>query len=343
METKNYCMSAYLTFRYIPDPEMNFFPELKHKQYKDIPDRVVCHSAEDIDRVITEKIEAKLISDKTAIFLSGGIDSAILASYLPAGTKAYTFRCVAGDAPNEVFEAKFFADINKLDLEVLDISWEDHLKITPDLLRFNQVPVHSIEIRLAKAAQYAKAKGYELIIIGEQADLIYGGMNKLLEKDWVFDDFVKRYTFTDPKKVLKNPVSMRHVFERFKKGEGVDVEEFLLNIFSFESSSSYMHAFDYAKMNYLDPYAYTVMGGKLDLDKVKSGEPKYLVRDLFRLRYPKVPIPDKIPMLRATDAWLKDWKGPVREEFIPGCVEGLTGDQKWQVYCLELFLNIFDS
>ena len=38
--------------------------------------------------------------------------------------------------------------------------------------------------------------------------------------------------------------------------------------------------------------------------------------------------------------WLKDWKGPKRQEFWENCVEGLTGDQKWLLWSLETFLNI---
>lgn len=37
--------------------------------------------------------------------------------------------------------------------------------------------------------------------------------------------------------------------------------------------------------------------------------------------------------------WLSKWKGPTREEFLPNCQYGLTGDQKWLVYALELFMN----
>lgn len=44
-----------------------------------------------MDEVIKERIREFYVPNKTAILLSGGMDSAILASYLPKGTPAYTF------------------------------------------------------------------------------------------------------------------------------------------------------------------------------------------------------------------------------------------------------------
>ena len=97
-------------------------------------------------------------------------------------------------------------------------------------------------------------------------------------------------------------------------------------------------------MPYIDPYAGLVMAEPLDLHRVRNGEPKYLVRDLFHARYPGMPIPDKNPMPRPVDAYFADWSGPVRQEFRDDIdLEMLTGNQKWQLWCLERFLNMLDN
>ena len=70
---------------------------------------------------------------------------------------------------------------------------------------------------------------------------------------------------------------------------------------------------------------------------------KYLVREIFRRLYPNFVIPPKTPMPRPMNEWLKDWEGPKREEFWPHCTEGMTGDQKWLVWCLEKFLDMCDT
>ena len=119
--------------------------------------------------------------------------------------------------------------------------------------------------------------------------------------------------------------------------------KFMDEVFSIESSGSYMNAFAAAKMPYYDPYARMVMSEPLDMHRVRNGEPKYLVRELFAMIYPELPIPFKIPMPRPVDAIFKEWSGPARKEFrkdIP--METLTGNQKWQLWCAELFLNIYE-
>jgi hypothetical protein len=48
-------------------------------------------------------------------------------------------------------------------------------------------------------------------------------------------------------------------------------------------------------------------------------------------------------MPRPVDTVFQDWAGPSRPEFrqdIP--MERLTGNQKWQLWCAELFLNMLD-
>ena len=85
------------------------------------------------------------------------------------------------------------------------------------------------------------------------------------------------------------------------------------------------------------------MADPLDMDRVRNGEPKYLVRGLYAIKYPDLEIPFKIPMPRPVDAIFSQWEGPKRAEFrqdIP--LHKLTGNQKWQLWCAELFLNLFD-
>jgi len=83
-------------------------------------------------------------------------------------------------------------------------------------------------------------------------------------------------------------------------------------VFSIESSSSYMNAFGAAWLPYYDPYAKLVMAEPLDMERVRNGEPKYLVRGLYAIKYPELEIPFKIPMPRPVDSIFKDWEGPRR-------------------------------
>ena len=71
---------------------------------------------------------------------------------------------------------------------------------------------------------------------------------------------------------------------------------------------------------------------------------KYLIRDLFRMKYPETTVPIKQPMPRPVDAYFVDWKGPKRKEFREDIeIAKYSGNQKWLLYCLERFLNKYEK
>ena len=123
----------------------------------------------------------------------------------------------------------------------------------------------------------------------------------------------------------------------------IDVPAFLTYFESEPSLNFYYDACDLAGIELYAPYSGTVMGVPLDLERVRNGENKYIVREVFSKLYPEFNIPAKVPMPRPMNEWFRDWKGPVREEFVPDCIEGLTGDQKWLVWVLEQYLNLLDE
>lgn len=94
-----------------------------------------------------------------------------------------------------------------------------------------------------------------------------------------------------------------------------------------------------ANIKYLDPYAQFVLQ-KLDLQRIRNGEPKYLIRELMKQKYPEIDIPAKIPMSRPVDFYFENGTGPKRPEFkLHLNMNDFNGNQKWQLWCLERFLN----
>ena len=346
MTNKDFCLSSYIAFRYIWRADMEFADGLHHKLIQLIPDeeRIPVASANDIDREIQKQFDSLYeLFPNIGILLSGGMDSAILASYLHEGSHAYTFTA-NGTAVFDADQERAAQYCRKFGLKhhLVDISFDDYKTITPIVMKTKCAPVHSIEPQIYKAAQMAIADGVDLIIVGESSDLIFGGMDKLLAKDWRFDEFVKRYTFLEPELVLTNPVSQLALFEQYRQGEYIDFMRFMDEVFSVESSSSYLNAFGTANLPYYDPYARLIMRDELDLNRVRNGEPKYLIRNLYAMKYPENQIPDKIPMPRPVDFIFRDWEGPKRPEFrqdIP--MQNLTGNQKWQLWCAEQFLQTY--
>ena len=180
-----------------------------------------------------------------------------------------------------------------------------------------------------------------MIIIGDAADYVFAGMDGLHAKDWTFDEFVERYTYLKPEEILVNPVDMTPAYEKYRKGDMIDYIGLMHEYADIESYASYENAFDTCNMPFLDPYEVLKMAEPLDLDRIRKGESKYLIRSLFKMKYPEIPVPQKLPMPRPVDAYFKTWEGPIRPEFRKDIeMNKYTGNQKWQMYCLEKFLDM---
>ena len=205
-------------------------------------------------------------------------------------------------------------------------------------------PIIPNEPQAYKLAKIAKADGIKCAIYGDCADIEFGGMDKLLSKDWTYDEWIKRFNFTDPKVILKNPHDISDIYESYRIGENdIDYVKFLAQVYATSAAGALTNAYRCVGIDFIDPYERLKMADPLDLNRVRNGESKYLIRELFKMRYPTLDIPEKKPMSRPAEAWMKDWKGPTREEFIPNCVDNLTGEQKLLVYSLERFLNLIEK
>jgi asparagine synthetase B (glutamine-hydrolysing) len=342
---KKYCMSSFLTFRYVADENKVFAEELSHKNLELTPDcdKIACNTAEEIGVAIKKQLDQIDLSH-AGILLSGGMDSAILASYMPKGTRAYTAKCDAPNAVDETGRARKYCEINGLEHVIVDITWEDYQKNIDKLMLSDGCPVFANEPQVYRIVQKMKEDGIDTIIYGDNADMAFGGMNLLLSKDWTYEEWKERYTFVKPSTVLVESEDMDIVYKNYKIGEdGIDYMRFLDEVFASSSSGAYVNAFEYGKIKYFDPYAKMKMGIPLDLNRVRKGESKYLIRELFKMKYPQLEVPEKIAMARAADYWLKDWEGPKRDEFKENCINGMTGEQKFLVYSLERFLNLIDE
>lgn len=344
MIDKKYCMSSYMAFRYIEDDNKEFYEGMHHRNISlvDEKERILVHTAEEIDCEIGKQIDM-FQNKKKGILLSGGMDSAIVASYL-GGSDAYTFRFLGGEYQREeLSRAEYYAKYYGLNLHYVDITWDTVVEHLENVMRAKCAPVHSIEPQILQAALQAKEDDVEIMFVGESSDLIFGGMDGLLAKDWTFDEFVERYVFTKPEDVLVDAEDMSYLFERYRKGEDIDFLLFMDDVFSIESSSSYMNAFEVAGLPYYDPYSKLKMGDELDLQRVRNGQSKYLIRELMKKKYPEIPVPNKVPMPRPVDEYFKAWAGPTRPEFRKDIdMSRYSGNQKWQMYCLERFLNLYE-
>ena len=346
MIDKDYCMSSYLAYRYIDRDDMDFCSGMHHKNINLSPDseKILVKTSEEIGTAIESQMSA-FKEKKCGILLSGGMDSAIVASYMNGGD-AYTFRFLGGEfQKEELTRAEYYARHCHLNLHYVDITWDTVEKHVDACMKSKCAPVHSIEPQILQAALQAKDDGVEIMFIGDGADYIFGGMDKLLSVDWDFDAFVKRYYSVDPEDALKNPVDMSYAFESFRlPNNKIDYQGFMAGLMTRESFNSYYNAFLVAQMPHYDPYARLKMAEPLDLSRIRNGEPKYLIRELMSMRYPEISIPSKNPMPRPVDLYFADWEGPKRKEFRDDLdITAFDGNKKWLLWNLERFLNMIEG
>ena len=128
--------------------------------------RVPVKTADELLNALERFTREACDSGEAALALSGGIDSAILAKFMPKGAKAYTFRCVVPGikVTDESERAGLIADICGLKHEVIDIHWEDVIAVVDELMRHKKAPVHSIETQIYIAALKVKSEGFSRFI-----------------------------------------------------------------------------------------------------------------------------------------------------------------------------------
>lgn len=345
MVDKQYCMSSYLALRMIADQTKAFSSDIAPSFYDNRFIKEPVHSSEELEHKLRNAVYEATKDGKAALALSGGIDSAILAKFMPKGSVAYTFRCVVPGikVTDESEIAAKYAEECGLEHRIVDIYWEDFEEYAPILMKHKGAPIHSIEVQIHKAAKQLKEDGFDCFIFGESADINYGGLSGLLSRDWTLGEFIDRYSYVMPHHVLKSPRAIISPFLPHEQNGMANAHQFINNVLFTEAMGSYTNACDAAGIRFEAPYARTYMAEKIDLARIRGGENKYWVREVFKHLYPDFIIPPKLPMPRPTNEWFKDWQGPTRDEFWPNCTKNMNGDQKWLVYCLERFLNLMDE
>lgn len=338
----DFCISSYLVFRYVAKPEIGWtkdvlpdFPNVKEQGMLKV------RTAAEVLERLEDIVEKTLDKQECGVLLSAGIDSAIIAAMLLPGTRAYTIRFVAENAIDEAPGATKVVEKLGLKHSVIDVTWDDYDEGMDLLMKRKKAPLHPVEVGLFKASSAACNDGIKLLFVGNGADSTFGGMDKLLSKDWTFDEFIRRYTFLEPSRAVKRPVSVADIYEPYKQNDGVNVVSFLKVVHGLGIIQMFENAIHAGGCSIVAPFEQLALDTPLNLQRIRNGEPKYILNEVFKMLYPDLDITSKIPFARPVTQWLKDWRGPIRAEFLDDLsMDEFTGEQKWQLYCLERFLNL---
>ena len=161
MVDKEYCMSSFLMYRRVVDKEKCFKSQMIPNTINDVWEKKAIHNSYELETHLKEAVKEATKDGKAALALSGGIDSAILAKFMPEGSTAYTFRCTAWDKPtvDETHIAEKYAAECGLNHKVIEITWDDMKQYAPILMKHKSAPIHSIEVQIYKAGIQAKKDG----------------------------------------------------------------------------------------------------------------------------------------------------------------------------------------
>ena len=340
----SYALNSFLTFRFVYGDEKwkrgltPYAPSINDLE------RYEVNSSDDIIKSISQVI-SNIDLSKSALLLSGGIDSAIIASLLKKNTPAYTIRFIADNAVDESQIASIYASEYKLNHKIINIDFKTYMSALDILIENKKSPLHPVEPALYIAAELIKKDGFTNILTGCNADGKFGGLDGLLSKDWKLNEFIERYSFVDSKFIVKEYYDMSFVYEKYFKKNYFDTQSFIKDIFGYDTYLAFLNGINSAGCKLIAPFAYLKLNKKLDIQKIRHGQSKYLLREVFEKKYKNFnEIPHKIAFARPMDQWLRDWDGPKRNEFKSDInISSFSGNQKWLIYCLEYFLNYFDE
>jgi asparagine synthetase B (glutamine-hydrolysing) len=340
-----FCLSSFLAFRYVADERAEWVPGVRPRWPRSASEhRVEVSDAGQILDALRAHVARVATGPHIGLLLSGGMDSAILAALLPRGTPAYTVRFDAEASVDESVAAAASARRCGLEHHVVTVSWDDCQSYMDELMRRKRSPLHPVEVGLFLVASAAAADGVRTLIVGNGADSNFGGLDRLLSQDWTLDEFIGRYTFLEPSAALQDPVSMWPIFAEYARAGRFDTDGFLKEVHGRGIIQAFNNSIEAAGCTSLEPYESLRLGVPLDLARIRRGEPKYLLREVYHQLYPKIAVNEKIAFARPMDRWMSSWEGPRREEFRTDIdMDRLTGEQKWLLYCLERFLNLLEA
>ncbi len=339
-------MSYYLGLRHLPVEGLEWIPGVAPALPESIESTRRVSSSTEILESLNDLMPR---TTGTGILLSGGIDSAILAALAEPGTPCFTISFDAPGAADESIAASTYASRWGHPHHIIRVSWDDYLTHTPMLMAHKKSPLHPVEVPLHVAAQHARGLGVQSLLVGNGADSTFGGMDKLLCPVWTYEQFIERYRFVDPALVLRAPMPIEDTFAPYRRkneksgNDGIAVQQFLREIHGQGIVQSFENAIGSAGVDIVAPYEAMIHDGELDLDRIRAGEPKYLLQQVFRDLYATSTVPTKIPFARPMDVWMADWDGAVDQPLFRGDVaehvETMSGDARFLVWCLDRFIT----
>jgi hypothetical protein len=279
---------------------------------------------------------------KVGLLLSTGIDSGAIAYCLPPGTHVFFIEYDETESNEDRKTIDKYVEDNKLELHVVNINWATYQKYIPVLLKAKKAPLHPCEVPVYAACLQAKELGIQAILTGWGCDTHFGGMDKLLSHNFTSSiDISERYCYLQPSKILKNPIDVIPEFDKYMDSNGIfNTQKFLDENYHGMTIQSFFYIGGLAGLIQYTPWGRLTSMVPYDINRVRNGEPKHLIRDCFKyLTNNSVPITEKIPFTRPDYITNLDvLSNPIFRTNLD-CTK-FTQHQKWMIF---IFCQFYDQ
>jgi asparagine synthase (glutamine-hydrolysing) len=198
-----------------------------------------------LDHLMEDSIKEQLVSDvPLGLFLSGGLDSSLIAAYVRKlnpnkPIKAFTIDIQGADMegnPNDLPYARKVAKSLNIELEEIIVTPEDVLEYIEELTYILDEPLADpAAINVLLISKYAREKGFIVLLSGAGGDDVFSGYrrHKALEYDKKLDKvpkFAKAIASSVSKKLPVNNPKLRKA-RKFLEGVDLPMEERLIDYF----------------------------------------------------------------------------------------------------------------
>lgn len=179
-----------------------------------------------VDKLLSESVEEQLFADvPVTSMMSGGIDSTLItAKAKPFKNNINAFTISYQFSESEVKNASLMAEKINIQHDVKKVSDEEVLNQLKENIQHFEEPYSSLEV-LMNAAEFAKNKGFKVVLSGNGADELFAGYSHSLKLNkWLSMkkfNAVRYFIFTndDFSRKVKNYFSQDDMLDFFRQSQ----------------------------------------------------------------------------------------------------------------------------
>lgn len=183
-------------------------------------------AAEKVDQLLSESVKEQLFADvPVTSMMSGGIDSTLItAKAKPFKNDINAFTISYQFSESEVKNASLMAEKIDIQHDVKKVSDEEILNQLKENIQHFEEPYSSLEV-LMNAAEFAKNKGFKVVLSGNGADELFAGYSHSLKLNkWLSMrkfNAVRHFIFTndDFSRKVKNYFSQDDMLDFFRQSQ----------------------------------------------------------------------------------------------------------------------------